>query len=104
MAGAVVGGGRDWVVAAAIVAVGGVVAVGVALGIGDAVKVGTGVSTSPEGWNGVGVAAFGSRVARMNGANGRGVGDGTGAVQARRSAARTANDRMRQTVFVVRVL
>ena len=63
-------------------AVGESVGVNVALGIGEAVNVGMGVATSPEGWKGVGVAAFGSRVGRTKGANGSGVGVGADAVQA----------------------
>ena len=68
------------------VAVAGVVAVNVDVGNGDAVYVGMGVFVCPAGWKAVGVAAFGSRVGRMNGANGNGVGVGAGAAQEMRSA------------------
>ena len=62
------------------------VGVNVALGSGDAVYVGMGVFVCPAGWKAVGVAAFGSRVGRKNGANGNGVGVGAGVAQEMRNA------------------
>lgn len=72
------------------VTVGDAVGANVAVGKGDEVYVGMGVSVFPAGWNGVEVAAFGSRVGRKNGANGNGVGVGAGAAQAVMSVMRNA--------------